>query len=66
LLFIAAAWHVFSDCVATTAAVWTISGAYSNSISITSPVISNKLTSARTSFSISWTVSKPVWSFSYF
>jgi len=66
LLFIAAAWHVFSDCAATTPAVWTISGAYSNSISITSPVISNKLISARTSFSISWTVSKPVWSFSNF
>lgn len=67
MLFIAPKFNEFSDCAAaTTNPGWTISGAYANSANVTSEVISNKLTSARTSFSITWSVSKPVWSFSKF
>jgi hypothetical protein len=55
-----------NDCSRTSDVAWNTAGNYSNSLSIPTVSIANKLISARTSFSISWSVSKPVWSFSSF
>jgi len=56
MFIIAAASQEVNDCGITTNPTWTIAGAYTNSLSVTGPIISNKLTSARTTFSLSWSV----------